>query len=315
MFKKFLGISIILCSLSFNFPVMASENIPMVMPTIISIGNEKLNEKVDFIVNGNIISGITKGDYKNGCNVIDDKGNIYFINSEKIAEINTSYYNENGYKRNPLKYKEELQEERISKINNNENIIFEDFNDFINFVNFYGIYFGDNQNIEITGMKDTDTGNIKVEGYKFKEINFDKKDFEDLYQDLLFQINQLNKNSDYNLENMIQNVITIVDNYYEYDENFFLESISTSLFNKKGVCYHYAKLTKELFDKIGLESEFIMGIYNNQSHIWLRVFDNENQKWIYCDPTASDSLTIENYYNIDYINYINLYDSYKIFPQ
>ena len=71
----------------------------------------------------------------------------------------------------------------------------------------------------------------------------------------------------------------------------------------KGVCYHYTKLLKDVLTRFGIESEVVYGNMTNgqdgEMHVWLKIWDKENSKWIYRDPTRASMCMDSGMFAVD----------------
>ena len=97
--------------------------------------------------------------------------------------------------------------------------------------------------------------------------------------------------SDYSIEEKINSATIQTANAFVYDIAYERKSLEEAVQDKKGVCYHYAMLLHSILSELSIESEFVVGYgdQSGQTHVWLKIFDAEEEKWIYRDPTKTNS--------------------------
>lgn len=111
-----------------------------------------------------------------------------------------------------------------------------------------------------------------------------------VYQNAVQQIVNLIP-ADYTIEAKVHYATVQVANAFTYGKDYERRSMEEAVRDKRGVCYHYAMLLHSVLSELSIESEFVVG-YADQSgmtHVWLKIFDTEQNKWIYRDPTKTNA--------------------------
>lgn len=110
------------------------------------------------------------------------------------------------------------------------------------------------------------------------------------YQNLVQQIVKIIP-SDYTIEDKVQYATIQVANTFTYDKSHEQSSMEEAVRAKRGVCYHYAMLFHSVLSELSIESEFVVGYvdHSGMTHVWLKIFDTEQNKWIYRDPTKTNA--------------------------
>lgn len=75
---------------------------------------------------------------------------------------------------------------------------------------------------------------------------------------------------------------------WEYDASYSTKPMDEAIRNRKGVCWHFAKVAAVLLEDAGFETEIMVGLVDNygttgDAHEMLRC--KVDGKWIYVDPT------------------------------
>lgn len=99
----------------------------------------------------------------------------------------------------------------------------------------------------------------------------------------------------------------------QYSDKHLGVSMETALTENKGGCWHLAKLVHLLLERDGIVSEVVTGKSYGVPHMWLRVRD-ENNNWIYCDPTYYVN-GLEEYLSVDYKVYTDNYRTNRFFTR
>lgn len=112
--------------------------------------------------------------------------------------------------------------------------------------------------------------------------------------------------SDYTIEDKVQYATVQVANAFSYDKECEKSSMEEAVRNKRGVCYHYAMLLHSVLTELSIESEFVVGYadHSGMTHVWLKIFDSEQNKWIYRDPTKTNADLQAGLFTV------NIYESY-----
>lgn len=99
----------------------------------------------------------------------------------------------------------------------------------------------------------------------------------------------------------------------EYSDEYLGASMEVAITDKKGGCWHLAKIVHYLLDRENIISEVVTGKSYGVPHMWLRV-KNTDGSWIYCDPTYYVN-GLEEYLNIDYKIYTDNYRTNRFFTR
>lgn len=85
----------------------------------------------------------------------------------------------------------------------------------------------------------------------------------------------------------------------------YRQSMESALQDKKGVCYHYAKLLKGVLKDCGIQSEYMIGDFEGVGmHCWLRIYDPDNYRYLYRDATKTNADLANGLFTV------HLYDVY-----
>lgn len=98
----------------------------------------------------------------------------------------------------------------------------------------------------------------------------------------------------------------IVASYFSYDINYAQFSLKEAFRDRKAVCYHYASLLHTILTAAGIDSEYMVGMYNQtEFHAWNRVYNPEQDCYLYLDAThLSNRLPHEKNLEISYQRYL-----------
>lgn len=116
--------------------------------------------------------------------------------------------------------------------------------------------------------------------------------------------------SDYSTEEKVNYATVQVANAFMYDLEYEKRSMEDAVRAKKGVCYHYARLLKSVLTELGIDSEFVVGFLGNSdsSHVWLKIRNEEEDRWVYRDPTKTNSDLMAGLFTVNiYEVYLNSY--------
>ena len=97
--------------------------------------------------------------------------------------------------------------------------------------------------------------------------------------------------------------MNLVAQTMDYDKSYLNATMNQAIQDGKGVCYHYTKLLKDVLTCFGIESEVVYGNMTNgqdgEMHVWLKIWDKENSKWIYRDPTRASMCMDSGMFAVD----------------
>ena len=97
--------------------------------------------------------------------------------------------------------------------------------------------------------------------------------------------------------------MNLVAQTMDYDKSYLNATMNQAIQDGKGVCYHYTKLLKDVLTRFGIESEVVYGNMTNgqdgEMHVWLKIWDKENSKWIYRDPTRASMCMDSGMFAVD----------------
>jgi len=135
----------------------------------------------------------------------------------------------------------------------------------------------------ITGTNYDETQYMHLDS---KELNQELDEIiESLNLDNLSDIDKIKEITLYVVDNITYDEECGVDNKCEYNEINF-NSLRKSL-TGSGVCYHYALLTNELLNRVGIKSYLVSGYTKaGLGHEWLNIYLDD--KWYGLDPTWID---------------------------
>lgn len=108
--------------------------------------------------------------------------------------------------------------------------------------------------------------------------------------------------SDYSIEEIVNYATIQAAKVFMYDSNYEKSSMEEAVREKRGGCYHYARLLKSVLTEVGIESEFIIGYadHSDISNVWLKIRDEDQNRWIYREPTRTlDELKEQDMAGID----------------
>lgn len=136
-----------------------------------------------------------------------------------------------------------------------------------------------------------------------------------LYNDMSYNIEQVNQEIDKMFEGKYVGTGTAKDDLIQianiiaedttYDDAYVSSTMSQVIKDKRGCCWHYARMMNYMLNKVGIHSEVIDGSFINESHSWLRV--RVDGKWQYVDISAYVETKDMSLLDIDYSSYINRY--------
>lgn len=273
---KFICATLILLY-SFTFPTFAGTSNSG--PGYTQVINEKLRDSLEgnWLVNGRY--ALNKED-----------GNIYFSPDGISFASNTiacdgCAYDSAGIQKNTLSYIRDKYITLYTLSNEEENIAFDSKQEAMLFICWLQLEKAGCQGIPytITELSDGSVTINKKDLLKIEEAGISQYSL-DIAQDIADCIPD-----SYPLEQKVNAAMAQVALKMKYDKDYETRNMEEALREGKGVCYHYSKLLKSVLTKLGVESEYVVGYQNpqKQTHVWLKIFNGENNRWIYRDPTQA----------------------------
>lgn len=244
--------------------------------------------------NGNICYGYS----------YDTNGNLYYTEEGSTTGLLKSSTNadgisfdENGIYINPSMVEPEKQNILSQKFEAGETLTFKTREELFNFLEYYGVQYrlyDEPDSIYIIKNSDKTYSITLPEDkiYNRQEVlDLIHKTFTPLEGDTQYE----------KVFNLCQKI------RYEstYDLVYKHLDLKTVLNDKKGVCWHYAKIGKVLLEDAGIQTEIMHGTFDNKYHMWLRCLIDG--KWCYVDPTA----TQQNWWDFSNMSYAQFITHYK----
>lgn len=226
--------------------------------------------------------------------VIDADGKVYFMNADGTVVANgvapdQCVYDENGVQVNTFSYIGEKYKQTFEDTPDGGTIRFDSVGEALLFIQWYQITKGSEQGEQYYVLFDSYEAQLNGQG----PVCLYKSDFKKTrrgYGDCYFAtINEIAGQIDPSMEfeDQINEATRLVANTFDFDLTYKCKNLEQALEDRKGVCYHYAKLLNGVLDKIGIESEYMIGKYNNgQMHVWNCIRDASGKRY-YRDATAT----------------------------
>lgn len=220
-------------------------------------------------------------------------------------------YDENGKQENTLSY---VRDKYIGQFESaDENgpgslITFDTKNELNLFLTWFQLEHMDHQGDLWSFTEKTELGGKKQ--FQIMKSSFENKASEpsEAYYAVVNEIADKVKAGSQLVDSMSAYAQVQVAQYMTYDSAYRNETMDKAVSDRKGVCYHYAKMMKDVLDACGIQSEIICGEVINDgvddSHVWLKVWDSDNNKWIYRDPTRASMSLSSGLFSVD------IYDIY-----
>ena len=105
-------------------------------------------------------------------------------------------------------------------------------------------------------------------------------------------------------EQKIYDVCNKIKDWFTYDVNYFDTDLITSINDKKGVCWQYAKTASVILKRSGINAKTVTGFLDGNYHMW--IVSDLGDKKIYTDPVAYDTGNV-NAWNIYLEGYLKSY--------
>ena len=208
------------------------------------------------------------------------------------------YYNENGEQVNSLYYVWDKYSEKYENAEGDEFIRFDNPKEYSLFVNYIQLERSDHQgeaeNISAAGPNTYKVSDLKsleekpLESYKNKVAELSAK----IDPSLSIQAKI------YKAETLVQSTL-----HYDYDGTTKNSTMDEALTSGIGVCYHFAKLLKDILTSVGVNAEYVVGYnFSGDMHAWIRSYGTVNNRYKYSDPSLSRPAYISGYtyYLINY---------------
>ena len=247
------------------------------------------------------------GGYLVGNKYLTNNGDKLSVNPDNTIAINGIkdglVYDANGNMLNTIniifaKYKEQW-------INNCEYMYFDnkyDANTFLIYINLvYGLNQDEFNNIAyVSGKYRISKESInKLVGHSLEDDKVFDNEIQRLYDEVQksMSISYFEGSDKANMECLA--LIGILNRDYVYNMDYRYKSMSDSINDKSGVCYHYAKLAQAVLNKLGYNSVFWVGNISEDNHVWLEVeipnISNTSTHKIMLDPIYSGVLSPYGY--------------------
>lgn len=231
----------------------------------------------------------------------DKDGNLYFADQTgalvKDRVYDDMHFEEDGTWVNPGMLNESQNRAWSEAIERGERVYIDGKDNLHDFMNFYMAQYRMRENC-ITMW--ADKRSYDADNYTVKlpyEMRYDR---EGLVNKIVENIGMPIGNS---TKELTLSAVNNVCDYFEYDTTYTSRTMEDCIRDKRAVCWVYAKSVKALLDRCGIQSEIMTGFNSGTNHMWLRVKDGD--KWLYCDPTAVDTLGWVGYFNINYNSFCN----------
>lgn len=224
----------------------------------------------------------------------DSYGNLYETKEDGSLYMGVyhdgKYFNSDGVYMPTGIWSKEQYVDACKALENNGYITLENKDELIKFIEYY-IYqyrFWDNTDIGIP-FKKTASG-IRV--WLTEELRYSKETFD---RALLNRLGSPVGNTA--TEKMID-ACRRVAGILEYDAEYLKRNAIDCLRDSKAVCWFYAKAVSLMLNSVGVEAENMVVDNFGTVHMIVRARDGEH--WIYCDPTACDTINLDRYSNLSY---------------
>ena len=250
-----------------------------------------------------------------GCYALDKStGEIYFApDGENFTAgeigLDGCYYQADGKQANSVTYVRDKYLDTYDSLPPGEELVFDSRQEVNLFVCWLQFERATLQGLSYTMNQRTD-GTVSVKKSTLQKLESSIVEG-GAYQNAVRQIAGLVP-SDYSIGEKVNYATAQTANAFVYDMAYERKSMEEAVRDKKGVCYHYAMLLHSVLSELSIESEFVVG-YNGQSdmtHVWLKIFDSDQGKWIYRDPTKTSNDLQAGLFTVN--NYGVYLDSYRM---
>ena len=165
---------------------------------------------------------------------------------------------------------------KILNINGSEDLVNDTVLDYIKKNNIIGDNYDETKYMYLNGEEITKELDKIITDLKLDKLS----DREKIKKITLYVVNNLNYDDDCGINGKCE--------YNDINFNSLLKSLSGN-----GICYHYAILTNELLNRVGIKSYLVSG-FNKKglAHEWLNIY--LDGKWYGLDPTWIDSYNLNS---------------------
>lgn len=239
-------------------------------------------------------------------------GEIYFApdgDAFIAGQIGTDgcYYRADGTLANSLTYIRDKYLDAYNSLAADDELIFDSGQEANLFICWIQFERATSQGLAYMSNRKSD-GTVAIKKSELQKLESDMvKD--GAYQNAICQIAGLIP-SDYTIVDKVDYATVQTAKALAYDKDYEKKSMEEAVRDKKGVCYHYAMLLHAVLSELAIESEFVIG-YGDRSgatHVWLKIYDPEQNKWIYRDPTKTSADLQAGLFTVNiYEAYLNSY--------
>lgn len=238
--------------------------------------------------------------------IIDKQsGLIYLKNNENTIfaggiAVDGRIYNESGAQENTLSYIGNKYSEQYDNAKQNTFLEFDSLAELNIFINWMQLEYSDHQGVPFIYHYNSD-GSCQIRKSEVEKLlTTHGGDISPVLTELSSQIPP-----HYTLEEKADMANILVARYLTYDSEYESASMERALQDKKGVCYHYAKLLKGVLNDCGIQAEYMIGDFEGVGmHCWLRIYDSENNRYMYRDAAKTNADLANGLFTV------HLYDVY-----
>ncbi len=216
----------------------------------------------------------------------DDKNNIRLKNADGSYYVNgvgpDGYiYDENGIRVNTIEYIGNKYYGKVKNAADNELIKFDTEQEAELFAYWFAINYCQQQNwkYQTINLKNGGIGIVKSDIWKYAK-NSDDSTISSKVDEIISSIP-----ADASTHIKINHAQRLVESCFEYDETATGLSMADAIKAKRGVCFHSAKLLRDVLDKLGIKNSIVFGTLNNGRHCWNQCYVDDLQKTIMLDAT------------------------------
>lgn len=235
----------------------------------------------------------------------DENGDLYYSYSDGIL-LRDRYNDDNCYFDSDGKWVPTgsltVTREMCYSLENGSTLQFKNLNESIDFINYYLLNYR---------LKDITSGfqlPRYADGTCTMTLADDRKyDRDELKNRIINAIGDINGDT---VNEKVYDTCMKLQNFLSYDLSYAKIPVNKALTDRRGVCWHSAKLAMALLEDEGIPVEIcvVISLQTNEEHVLLRCLDEEN-KWIYFDTTFIKSDA--RFTNLDYSTVVRLYKPIK----
>ena len=240
----------------------------------------------------------------------DEYGNLYYTEENSTTGILKSnvnqdgiWFDENGIYTNPSTIEIDKNKALSEEFEQTGSVTFNSNEEVLNFLEYYSIQYrlyDEVFNYPIQNKSTSENG-ISTETHTITMPNESKYDRNAVLNNIHNTFIPLRGDTPYE---KLFDVCKQIKETMTYDLDYQHADLETAIINKRGVCWHYAKIAKVLLEDAGIQTEIMMGNLNGNGHMWIRCFIDG--KWCYVDPTATQT-SWWDYSNLPYNKFIKEY--------